>query len=256
MLHPITWVTHLLAAIWSVSNDYSWYITDPAANFALVQANCGLPTLRCVREAKAIHTQAVAENLEHYWCEVGEEAARVEHERQAKEAHDKQVAVDYIKARRFDNNEMSPPIVSIIHNHQHHHQHLTYNENPTFIVPTFISSCTAPPEIPGLDIKLLAANLPAGTSDFANVDRALRKANLKPAIFLLVCLFLVAWLLIKIVCGIINLLQRLFKPKTAARTASRPPLPAPQILTPRSDAALRKSSWPTQAGKYSAVQGT
>ncbi|KAF1351727.1 hypothetical protein EJ07DRAFT_159257 [Lizonia empirigonia] len=115
MLHPITWVTHLLAAIWSVSNDYSWYIT--------VQANCSLPTLRCVREAKAIHTQAIAENLEHYWCEVGEEAARVEHERQAKEAHDKQVAVDYIKARRFDNDEMSPPIVNIIHNHQH--QHLT-----------------------------------------------------------------------------------------------------------------------------------
>lgn len=76
MLHPITWVTHLLAAIWSVSNDYSWYITDPAANFALVQANCGLPTLRCVREAKVIHTQAVAENLEHYWCEVGEEKGK------------------------------------------------------------------------------------------------------------------------------------------------------------------------------------
>ncbi|KAJ8108865.1 hypothetical protein OPT61_g7873 [Boeremia exigua] len=157
------WIIQLCVAIWAVTNDLAWYASDPAAKHALVQANCTVPTPGCIRQAKAIYHQLIKEHDDFYWCGVREEAAKLEHERQTKEAHDRYIAEQLAKGDKWDRWEVSPPTV-IVNN-------INNFISPTVMVsPTFVSVCTAPPEVPGIDAKALAARNRARSESKVSVE--------------------------------------------------------------------------------------
>ena len=78
------WITRNIVAILAIASDYAWLAAEPVAIVALANTNCTLPTLGCLRRAKAFHAQLVQEHTDAYWCRANEDSARVEHEKQAK----------------------------------------------------------------------------------------------------------------------------------------------------------------------------
>ena len=256
----MTWITQLFVAIWAVTNDYSWFAIDPVASFALVQVNCTIHTLQCLRQAKTVHDQLIKEHVDFYWCTVNEEAARLEHEKQAQAAYDAQVAEDYQKARKYDQNEMSPPVVNVIHNHLHHHLHQTLMNNPTFVAPIFVSTCTTPPEIPGLDVKTLAAkHRPSIDSGAAVTGTAFAKSVAH--IWVKQCISVV--LLILVCYRFVRFVSAFIWPHSKRFFHSSPPKPTPTPKNTTTAPPLNKSTqqfvapttsklgWPLKSGRYS-----
>lgn len=166
------WVTQLVVAIWATANNFAWYAVDPVASFALAHANCSFLTPSCLQQAKAIAVQVIAGQTGFYWCGINEEIARLEHERKEKEAHDEYIAQQLVKADKWDGREVSPP--TIIHQTTNNFINPTVN---SFVHPTFISVCTPPPQIPGLDAKALAIkHRPTMGSEFGIDDGSLEEA--------------------------------------------------------------------------------
>jgi hypothetical protein len=145
MLFAVSWVTQLVAVLLTTANDYTWFVTDPLAHFALAQTDCNWPSPQCLQDARVAHRNLVDEHLEYYWCKRNEEAEQLEQERLAKAAEEQRLAEIHAKAEKWDRWEVSPPTV-IVNN---------FNTN-NFINPTFISTCTPPPEIPAAIARRLA----------------------------------------------------------------------------------------------------
>lgn len=262
MLFAVKWITQVFVSILAVTNDYSWLVTDPVASIALVQANCTFPTPQCLRQAKIVHAQLVMEHLNHYWCTVGEETAKREHELQIKAAHDQYVAEQMAKGDKWDRWEVSPPTM---HYHYHDNSQHTSNifVNPTFIAEPSVSSCTALPEIPGIDSKRFIAKhrrLGTGEMNPASIDLAFDLANFKAIGFAMIFISLVFWLVYRMCRFVSSLIELLFKPKanppSSSPPASFPPPPTPKaaFLTPI--ISPKTSSWSPRGSVYSSDRGT
>ncbi|KAJ4333201.1 hypothetical protein N0V95_009482 [Ascochyta clinopodiicola] len=180
------WVMQIVATIFIAVHDYSWLITDPIAHYALVQADCMFPTPSCLYKAKIVHRQAIQEHLNYYWCTIGEETTKLEHEKQTKDDHDRYIAEQLAKGDKWDRWEVSPPTINF-YNHNHNHNSFI---NPTFISLTFVSTCTAPPEIPELDVELLAA------SELISTERHF---SLKLVLCVTISLGFMSWMLFRII---------------------------------------------------------
>ncbi|KZM28281.1 hypothetical protein ST47_g573 [Ascochyta rabiei] len=147
------------------AHDYSWLITDPVVHYALVEADCMFPTPSCLRNAKVVHRHVIQEQLDHYWCTISEETAMLEHEKQVKDDHNRYIAEQVAKGDKWDRWEVGPPTIININNN--------FNNfiNPTFVAFAFLSTCTTSPEIPGLDVELLAAEYcPTAASEISNIE--------------------------------------------------------------------------------------
>lgn len=157
------WLKTLVEAIWFTTNIYSWYLSDPASQYALVQVGCVFPTLRCIQQAQVVAVELATKQVEHYWSIVNEENARAEHERKTQEAHDQYILQQLAKGDKWDRWEVSPPTII--------NQHFTRNISPTinnFIGPTFVSKCTPLSEVTGSDVVTIA------TRDHPTLDAPLR----------------------------------------------------------------------------------
>lgn len=222
-------ITQLVVALLIVTNDYSWLITDPAASFALVQADCTLPTPQCLHGAKIAHRQLVEKQLDYYWRAVSEETTRLEHDRQAKDAHDQYIAQQLAKADKWDRWETSPPTVIVYNIDNSHHE--TFMNNPTFIAnPAFVSACTPSPEIPGLNIKLLAAkHRPTAESKFTGIDNTLTLEMLKQCIFLVFLLCSIYKIVRSISVFVWSLLARYLHGLSASQAADATPVVTVEI---------------------------
>lgn len=206
------WLMKIIATLLTIGNEYAWLALDPAAPYALAEARCTLPTSSCLARAKTIHVKLISEHIEHYWCNVKAEVARLEHERKENEAHDMAMTAQREKAERWDRWEMSPPIhTTIVNNYGD-----TYNffDHPTFIT----QECPPPPTIiPGIDAKALATKYRPSPDSELQVNSNLMKGAVMLA-FVGCGIFFV--IMAYIVCTITFLyLNRYFQ---------RPPPPPPQ----------------------------
>jgi hypothetical protein len=283
------WIARIFVALVAIANDIAWLATDPVAIVALAKSNCTLPTLDCLRQAKSFHAQLVQEHTDAYWFRVNEESARVEHEKQAKDAPDLYVAQQMAKGDKWDKWEVSPP--TIIHNEIHQTiNHGIINHN-TLINPTFVSTCTPPPKIPQLDAKDLTAKYRPSMEDKLTIG----EYDVEESVLLTFCKNLLAIVIVVclVICGYLvvsKLIRELRRASGwvvgklfAPRPRPPPPPPSPQSQTPRtpqqqvtpyipstkkqgkthahftsparSSARSRQKKWPPGAAKYSSAIG-
>ncbi|KAH6622044.1 hypothetical protein C7974DRAFT_377668 [Boeremia exigua] len=228
----MNWITHLCAALWAVTNDYAWFAVDPTASFALAQANCTLPSPQCLRQAKAVHHQLTKEHVDLYWWSVTEETAKIEHERQTKEAHDRYIVGQLAKADKWDRWEMSPP--TIIQQTVTNIINPTYNTfvNPTIVSPTLVSIFTAPPEVPGLEAKALSAKRsPSIESGVTTIDNSFERAEGHTLAKQIIGLVFLGTVIYMVVCFVSALVRYLYM---WVCSSSAPSSPAPSSPAPSS----------------------
>ncbi|UPX12170.1 uncharacterized protein EKO05_0002736 [Ascochyta rabiei] len=228
------------------AHDYSWLITDPVVHYALVEADCMFPTPSCLRNAKVVHRHVIQEQLDHYWCTISEETAMLEHEKQVKDDHNRYIAEQVAKGDKWDRWEVGPPTIININNN--------FNNfiNPTFVAFAFLSTCTTSPEIPGLDVELLAAEYcPTAASEISNIERAF---SLQLILCVTISLGFISWMLFRIIRFFRSLIQYLSRTKASLLPRCDLPPPMPRTLTSRHYVTPKTSSWPPRTGNYSSLQ--
>jgi hypothetical protein len=139
-INTALWITSLVMSFFAATNDVAWYLRAETSGPLMAYANCSVPTLGCIRQAKAAGVSLAQAYDEHYWCRMREEAAKAEKTRAEQEAYDVSVADAFTKAEKYDILVQNPP-QSIINTNNNINNIINYN---TFnMAPP--SECTPPP---------------------------------------------------------------------------------------------------------------
>jgi hypothetical protein len=137
-INAALWITSLVMSFFAATNDVAWYLQAETSRPLMACANCSVPTLGCIRQAKAAGVALAQAHDEHYWCSMREEAAKAEKARADQEAYDVSVADAFTKAEKYDMliQNLPQPIINI--NNSIINNYNTFNMAPP-------SKCTLPP---------------------------------------------------------------------------------------------------------------
>lgn len=142
------WIARLIVSLLAATADYAWFFGAESSVGLMAHVNCSLPTLRCIRSAKAAGVALSMARDDAYWSDVREKTELAEKARLEQEAYDAAVADAFATTEKYKillkQQQPPPPCQTIINVDARH---------ITNINPTFVSECTKVPELPGVSPK-------------------------------------------------------------------------------------------------------
>jgi hypothetical protein len=139
-INAALWIISLVMFFFAATNDVAWYLQAETSGPLVAYANCSVPTLGCIRQAKAAGVALAQAHDEHCWCSMREEAAKAEKAKADQKVYNFSVADAFTKAEKYDILIQNPPqpIINIITNINNPQYYNTFNMAPP-------SECTPPP---------------------------------------------------------------------------------------------------------------
>jgi hypothetical protein len=125
---------HQSTIITSVAiSDISWYLESPTATIWMHEAQCTVPSLHCIREAKKTAAAVHSRLAEQANCERNERITIAEQERLRLEQEKKEWDLVVKKAALYDKLSAEDFTINVNVNNHHHCDINIYNQYNTFV---------------------------------------------------------------------------------------------------------------------------